>query len=313
MTQKLPPYKPGKGKKKKQKEDAPPQWTAAEIQKTLDDLTDTSNVRTLVLELLYGFVALTENTLFQQVSQQVEISQNVETFARTLRRYVHDGLIDYLSYDILKMATKAGLSQNGDRRLLAFGLGPVGAEYARRKGWNPAPIKQIPEEHLAHDLICAEAMLRMAQLWRDHPSSPGLAEILGQRQVVVWDQGKKRSVLEPDGLIVKHGLDGAIQRAYLVEYQNVRALIQAQHKIAKYEELAQAKDSHWIWGSWELEEMPVILILYRQPSTLKHYQIELATREKTFATYAAISLREIWSDQLPIRVIRKAGEEQKAE
>jgi hypothetical protein len=157
---------------------------------------------------------------------------------------------------------------------------------------------------LAHDLICAETMLRMSELWLEHPSSPGLVEVYGPREVFVWDADQKKAVVAPDGLFVKRSLNGEFERAFLVEYQNVRALLQVQNKLKRYEELARP-EYRWVWDAWELDEMPWVLVIYRQGATLRHYQEELEGRGETLAKYACASLEDIWAGRLSIRSIKK--------
>ncbi len=50
--------------------------------------------------------------------------------------------------------------------------------------------------------------------------------------------------------------------------------------------------------------MPWITVLYRQEATLQHYQEELSNRGEVTASYAAVSLAEVWAGKLSIRPIK---------
>ena len=265
--------------------------------------TDRSNLRIVTLELLFNFVALTEETLFRLVFERVQISERNDTFARQLRRYAKDGLVAPLSHDTLKKAVRAGMPEPENSRLCAYRLGPVGEEYARRKGWgDSAPISSPAEEYLAHDLICAEAMLRMQALW-PYASNPGMADVLGPRQVGVWDTEKKAYLISPDGLLIKRSTDGGFVRAFVVEFHNNKARLQVQQKLKKYEEIFSS--SPWIWEDyWDIPEMPWILVLHRQKATVERYKEEMDARADLNARFASTSLEDIWAGNLSIAPIR---------
>lgn len=284
-------------------------FTQAEINRKVDQLltTDRSNERSYTLELLYHFVVLSERTLFDYVSKQIAISENITTFSRRLRNYRSDGLLVSVSQETIKSVLRAGLPAPAATQLRAYSLGPVGEEYARRKGWNGnAPIASLNDDVLAHDLICAETMLRMSELWLTH-TNPGLVEVRGPREVLVWESDQKKAIVAPDGMLIKRSMEGNFERAFLVEYQNVRALLQVQNKLKKYEELAKP-EYRWVWDAWGLDEMPWVLVIHRQDSTLQHYQDEIAQRGDMMARYAEISLADVWAGKLtvkPIRPVRK--------
>jgi hypothetical protein len=77
-----------------------------------------------------------------------------------------------------------------------------------------------------------------------------------------------------------------------------------QNKIKKYDEIARL-EYRWMWDFWGLDEMPWVLIIYRQGSTLQHYQEEIAQRDKMAARFAAIALEDVWAGKLSIKPIRK--------
>ena len=266
--------------------------------------SDRSNRRSFVLQVLHEFVALSESTLYTLVHERVAISDNVNTFLRQLRLYRSTGLILDVPFGVTKSAIRAGLSKPNTSSLRAYCLGPVGEEYVRRKGWyNNAPTQTTTQEHLAHDLICAEAMLKMRTLWRSHSTNPGLAEVRGPREVSVWNAEKKAYFVAPDGLLIKRNLNGVFERAFLVEYQNVRALLQVQNKLARYEELSKP-EYRWVWDFWGLDEMPWVLVIYRQEATLRHYQVQLEQHAELRAKYACSSLADVWAGKLSIKPIR---------
>ena len=285
---------------------SPHVFTPAEINRRVDELltADLSNVRNCVLELVFHFVALTETTLFAYVRKQVAISENIDTFTRRLRQYRADGLLTSVSQDALKSVKRAGLQEARCAHLRAYHLGPVGEEYVKRKGWNGnVPIASVTESVLVHDLICAETMLHMSELWLYHPSSPGVVEVRGPREVLVWDAEKKAAVIAPDGLLIKRSKEGVFERAFLVEYQNVRALLQVQNKLKKYDTIANP-ENRWVWDAWGLEAMPYVLVVPRQGSTLKHYQEEITGRGEMAARFASIALEDVWAGNLSIKLIK---------
>jgi hypothetical protein len=299
----LPTTRPGKRRK-------PNVLTPADVRHKVDDLVqaDFSNVRSVVLESLYSFGVLTETALFRLVRSQIAISDKLASFSRTLRRYRSTGLIILVSYEVMKKTKRAGLPMPDDRTVLGYTLGPVGEEYAKRKGWNGQnPFQPVPDDdYQAHDLICAETMFRMQQLWSEMPEEKrGLVEVYGPRQVAVWDVNNGKAIAAPDGLLIKRNMSGTIERTFLVEYHNVNNMLHVQAKISRYEELAKP-EYHWIWKDmWGLDEMPWVLVIYRQGATLQHYQQHLEARGETLAKYACTSLDDIWAGKLSIKPIRK--------
>ncbi len=288
-----------------------PTLTTTETHRKVDDFlaSDRSNLRNLVLELLYQFVALTEETLFAAVGSQIALSQKPASFNRSLCRYRTEGLIASVSQDVLKKCLRAGLPKP-DVGLRAYSLGPVGKEYAERKGWNSeVPITLPNDTFLAHDLLCAEAMLRMSNLWLSHPTSPGQVEVRGPREVLAWNPADKRQTVAPDGMLIKRSKDGsAIERIFLVEYQNTRALLQVQTKIKKYIEIASEPEYRWVLSDvWGVSSMPVVLVIYRQGATLTDYQEEIARREEMPVIFATTSLEDIWAGHLSIKPIKSVG------
>lgn len=298
----LPATRPGKRKK-------PTELKPENIRLAVDALlqTDFSNVRSVVLESLYNFVALTETALFQLTSSQVAISGKIESFSRTLRRYKLGNLIKPVPYEVTKKAQRADFPVTDKGNILAYTLGPVGEEYAKRKGWKGiSPFQSVPDqEYLVHDLICSEAMFLMQRLWWKLPEEKrGLVEVRGPRAVLVWDKDDKKELVKPDGLLIKRKPNHDFERAFLVEYQNVRAMIQVQNKIKKYEEIAKPI-YRWVWDLWGLDEMPWVLVIYRQEATLRHYQEQLEQQGELRANYACTSLADIWAGRLSIKPIRK--------
>ena len=286
-------------------------FTPFEIKSKVEALliTDRSNIRNCVLELLYQFVALTEETLYSAVGSQIALSKNLASFNRCLRYYRADGLIANVSQEVLKRCLRAGLPKS-EAHLRAYCLGPVGKAYVERKGWNGGvPITLPNDTFLAHDLLCAEAMLRMSNLWLSHPTSPGQVEVRGPREVLAWHTDEKKAVAAPDGMLIKRSKDGStIERIFLVEYQNTRAHahLKVQDKIAKYLEIATNPESRWVLSDvWEVNDMPYVLVIYRQGTTLTDYQAEVARRgENMPVKFASTALEDIWAGNLSIKTIK---------
>jgi len=274
--------------------------------------TDCSNLRNQVLELLYQFVALTESTLFRLTAEQVEISAKPASFRARMNAYIRAGLIEPVARDVLKQALRAGMPRPANGPLRAYRLGAVGVEIARIKfvGELNVPLTITENEAvLAHDLICAEAMLQMQMLWADlaakpETKNPGLVEVRGPRAISCWDVENQKALIEPDGLIIKNNLEGSFQRAFIVEYHNTNAAMHVENKIARYERLAGAAGKRF-WQNWGLSQMPYVLVLYRQPATLSHYEEELnqIAYKGLQARYASIALSDVWSGMLRLALI----------
>jgi hypothetical protein len=248
---------------------------------------------------------LSETTLLQLVKKQIVISENKASFSRSLRRYIHEGVIQTIPGETIKKVLRAGLPRPDTASIRAYRLAPVGDAYVKRKGWNGvSPLHPVTDEHLAHDLICAETLFKMQQLWLEFPEDKrGLVDVYGPRQVLVWDTEKNKTLIAPDGLLIKRKMSGDFERAFLVEYQNVRALLQVKNKLAKYEELAKP-EYRWVWDFWGLDEMPWVLVIYRQGATLQHYREQIEARGETLAKYACASLEDVWAGKLSIKHIK---------
>jgi hypothetical protein len=292
-------------------------WNSARVKQAAELFIkfNNSNLRTIILACLYEFGALTEQTLLKMVVQVVPVSTNPASFRRRLYGYERDGLIEPLSRDVLRKARRAGLPEPDQGILRAYRLGPVGLEIAAFKFATelniPLSINTLTEDYLTHDLLCAEALLKMQSLWlaladSETPEirkSAGRVKVCGPNNISVWDQENHKAILAPDGLLIKHDMNGVFQRAFLIEYHNNNARMHVKNKLEKYERLARKEDD-WIWQSWGLTEMPWITVLYRQKATLQHYQEELTNRGKIVAPYAAVSLADVWAGKLSIRPIK---------
>ncbi len=297
----------------------PKQLTPRQIEESAQYFlqTDCSNLRNTVLECLYEFVILSESSLFRLTSEQVEISNKPASFRARLNAYVRARLIEPVSRGIIIQALRAGLPRTSFGSVRAYRLGPVGYEIAKIKfvtEINAPLVINDTEDYQSHDLICAEAMLKMQILWAEmakkpETKSPGLVSVRGPRALTLWDAENQKGIVAPDGLIVKHGLDGIFQRAYLIEYHNSNARMHVENKVAKYERLA-GKAYNGLWQSWGLEQMPFVTVIYRQGATLEHYQEELArvAVNGVRAQYAAVSLADVWEGKLSIRPIRVVKE-----
>jgi hypothetical protein len=276
--------------------------------------TDCSNLRNAVLELLYQFVSLTEATLFRLVAEQIEISQKATSFRARMNAYVRDGLIEPLSRGVIKQALRAGMPHPEKGSLRAYRLGSVGVEIARFKFVNETNVPLTVAENeisLAHDLICAEAMFRLQQLWaeigpsNDNKTIPGYIKVHGPRAISIWDAENNKALLEPDGLLIKYGLDDAFLRSYIVEFHNTNAQMHVENKIAKYERLA-SPTHNGLWQTWGLDVMPIVLVLYRQDVTLTHYQEQLRkiAYKGIQAIYISMALAHVWTGPLQLTQIQ---------
>src|SRR5512145_1014020 len=287
--------------------------TPTKIRNKAEELlnSDCSNLRNMVLEMLYEFVILSEESLFRLTYERVAISDNPDSFHRRLSDYAKDGLIERISRGVLKQALRAGLPRPQTGSLRAYRLGPVGEELARIKFVSEinAPLSAIEaEEYQAHDLLCAEAMLRMKALWLEHPDEKirGIVEVRGPRRLTIWDSNEQKAILAPDGLLIKHDLAGNFIRAYLVEYHNSNARMHVENKVAKYEALANPQHD-WLWQTWGLSKMPIIVVLYRQGATLEHYQDvlwQVANGKGIKGKYAEQPLAGVWNGDLSITAIK---------
>jgi hypothetical protein len=292
-------------------------WTPARTKQATELYLqyNNSNLRTATLALLYEFGVLTERTLFRLVAQEVDVSNKPDSFRRRLYGYEREGLVVPVSRDVLRKARRAGLPEPDQGILRAYRLGPVGLEIAAFKFTTelniPLSTNAITEDYLTHDLLSAEVMLRMKSLWLALADSedPGIRKLAGRvkvcgpNEISVWDQENHKALLAPDGLLIKHDMNGVFQRAFLIEYHNNNARMHVKNKLEKYERLA-LKEYDWIWQSWGLTEMPWITVLYRQEATLQHYQDELSNRGEVMASYAAVSMADVWAGKLSIRPIK---------
>jgi hypothetical protein len=284
---------------------SPKHLSPSQIKQKVDQLlsTDRSNLRESILEMLYQFVVLSEKTIFDLLSDRFEISGRIDSFRRNLRTYRSDGLIANVSQDVLKRALRAGLPKSS-KPMRAYFLGPVGSAYADAREWGVSADKP-KERTMAHDLICSEAMIRMGTLWREVNAT---VDIYGPREVAIWDRETNKSLIEPDGLFVKRKPDGEVERAFLVEYQNVNSPQQVHQKLSRYKAFSDpAMKKHW-QEVWPMDEMPWILIIYRQPATLTQYQSNLDDAGK-LVRFASISLSDIWAGNLVIKPIQKPDTE----
>jgi hypothetical protein len=287
--------------------------TPAKIRSKAEEIlrNDLSNLRNEVLELLHDCVVLSESTLFRLVYERVAISDNRASFHRRLMAYVQDGLIEPVSRGVLKQALRAGLPRPETGLLHAYRLGPVGLEVAKVKFTREynAPLSVVEtEEYQAHDLLCAEAMFKMQQLWLADPDEEtrGIVTVRGQRRLTVWNAEEQKAILAPDGLMLKYDTAGVLRRIYLVEYHNTNVSMNVKSKVEKYETLADPKYA-WVWQVWNLLSKPIIVALYRQPATLEHYinalkPIHNGRGVKAF--YAAIALKDVWAGNLVISRIK---------
>lgn len=294
----------------------PKRLTARQIEESAQYYlqTDCSNLRNTVLELLYEFVILTESTLYRLTSEQVEISEKSASFRARLNAYVRAGLIEPVSRGVLKQALRAGLPRPSAGTLRAYRLGPVGFEIAKAKFFtelNAPLVFSDVEDYQAHDLICAEAMLKMQSSWHKlaierEVKNPRQVFVRGPRVLTIWDAEAKKGIVAPDGLIIKNELDGTFSCAYLVEYHNNNARMHVENKVAKYERLAEGAYPG-LWQSWDLEEMPVVMVIYRQGATLQHYKDELnhIAYKGIRVNYIAVSLEDIWAGKLKSQQVRE--------
>ncbi len=269
--------------------------------------TDYSEIRSAVIELLYEFVSLTDVSLMSLLSEMCSLTSKLESFQRLLRKYKHDGLVLDVSRVTRRQAIRSGLSSAHSKNVLrAYRLGPVGEEYARHKGWSNAPLVSMGEDRLTHDLVCAEAMCQMRVLW-PHIKNPGIADIHGPRKVSAWDGEKKAFIVSPDGLIIKKGLDGTFQRAFLIEYHHTDWAINVQNKVKKYEEIG-SPEYRWLWqGAWGVSEMPWVVGLYRHATIPQYYKDEIEKLDSPICNYAVLSLDDVWDGNLMITPVRKTG------
>lgn len=286
--------------------------TATEIERQLTLMlsSERSNLRHTVGELLFRYLALTEERLRALAAERVVSKETNAPLAwgkrlNTYRQQFH--FIAEAPPETLVQIERAGLviapPQITGARRRVWRLGQVGEMWARQRlAHRPTPDDGESIVDLAHHALCAEAMLRMRDLWRVHPTSAGLVEVRGPGEAAIWqerEENKGAFLVVPDGLMIKYSLEGAYQRAYLVEFHNAPAGDRVDRKVKKYEHIGRA-DQHWLWQDhWQLPEMPNVLVIYRHEVTLRRYtEVVTALGDAQRCDYLAIALQDIWAGNL---------------
>jgi hypothetical protein len=260
------------------------EFSAAESRQIADRMyrDSRSNLRAYVVELLHSFLALTEARLFQLCASRFAISDNADSFAATLNRYQRDGVIMRLPYPIMQHANAAGLRPPADRRLIAYALGPVGEELAEMVvGDETPPLRQARGDvRWVHDLLCAEAMWRLADKYR---AAGWRAEPAGPQQAAIWyvnerdPSARGRFVLKPDGLL-RLVEPGKPPRVLLIEFQNNSFAKDAKPKVRGYKQFFATADYTEYWrAQWHTESVPSAVIIYHKPPALKSFQAAVSS------------------------------------
>jgi hypothetical protein len=294
---------------------SPQHFTPAEIKQKVQDLLDTnlSNERNTVVGLLNRFLVLTETTLFRLVHEQVAISDNPRSFGVQLGRYRKQGLIANVGMGIIKKVEKAGL-QAHTGNLRAYRLGVVGEAYVREAGFCPKYAPPADDQiHMAHDLLCAEAMVRLQELYPSRSANPGNIKIRGAREVLVWDEKRDVPLYAPDGLLIKTTLGtNEFERAFVVEFQNEYndfLLGKVEEKVARISRTLNNDGGSLVWRErWKLPQKPFILMIYRDQQTLEVFKAVLQSYNPR-NRYAATALSEIWNGDFRVQPLHD-GEQQ---
>ncbi len=297
------------------------QWTPVEARAQAELLfrTNRSNLRTTVLDLVYQFLALSQEQLFRLCQERVQMSEDFNTFTRNLSNYATDGVVGRLPDSALREAHRAGwharLPAHGPQRV--YRLEAVGMELAKLEFNTDLPLLHDGGlNHQVHDLLCAEAMLRMRETWAARRVR---VEARGTQRVAMWqtkDEGKGGAFgLVPDGLLVKYQPDQTtVEKAYLVELDNEAWASSAPKKIKAYEAVGKPTEANQeIWRkAWGVPTMPYVLVIYRHAEALRNYQKVFA---QTYAdlephcNYLALALDDIWAGNAlnvtPLRVKKK--------
>jgi len=306
----LPAVEPGKPPREKS-------MTPAEVRAKAEHLLrdNRSNERYQVFELLYEFVALTEDQLFRLVEEKIAVSEGYDSFARSVRNYrERDDMIARVPPTLMREAKRAGLNHRRTHtRSRAWVLDAVGEDMARLAFTtedNPVPLANTGSDaHRVHDLLCSEVMLRMREAWAAKKIT---AETRGTNKVAIWEDkeegGKGAFLIVPDGLLIKYKPDESVERAYLVEFHYAPLGGEVKKKIQKYERIGKPENA-WLWDDhWSLSEMPFVLVIYRHAKTLRRYQEELARHYSDIephCSYLSLDLQEVWNgNPLAIKPLR---------
>lgn len=249
-----------------------PHYTDAEVQALADQHFAQAYrlpLRTHLLDLVAAYGVLTGDQLYRLALRRFQLSGTFAHFDRNLRRMCELGLLLRLPEMTVELR-QAGLRPKStapnaakDTRYRLYGVGPIGNAVAQRLwqvlGRNLHGL--LPPDSLLHDVLCAEATLRLAE------SDPALLPV-PPAQLVLWDAVGQKFLHRPDGMLVRHsGLTPV--RAWLVEFANEswtdRA--RAQHKLELYAALQHSRR----WVEWDLNGTPELLVIYRARSTARAF------------------------------------------
>lgn len=234
-------------------------------------------LRTHITHLVADYGTLTGDQLHRLCARRHTVTQNFVGFERTLahlcradilmiapdvsRELVEDGVQPRSLWGPTRNRRTQRIARKTDNRLRAYLLGAVGHPLARL-------LLEREPGHLnysgsrLHDILCAEAMLRLCEMDSElEPLAPGA--------VAVWEAESQQFAFRPDGLLIRR-VDGEVTGGLLVEFCNEpwTSPERARTKLTRYASLAQ--QHHWL--AWGLSWMPDLLIIYRAASTVKAFR-----------------------------------------
>lgn len=121
-----------------------------------------------------------------------------------------------------------------------------------------------PSHSPVHDVLCAEAVLRLAE------GDPAL-EPWPPAQAALWEADTQKFFCRPDGLL-RH----ATGPGWVVEFCNEAWMTakRLKHKLGWYEDLVRTGR----WAAWDVPVRPRFLVVYRAQSTAKAFAQEARRR-----------------------------------
>lgn len=233
-------------------------------------------LRTHIVRLIADYGALTGDQLHRLCAQQFRVTEHFTHFERTLASLCQAAVLmilpdmsQALAENGVKPRTpwhasrnrKGRITRQTDGRLRAYTLSQVGEQLAPLLQEREAASRHRSTAYL-HDLLCAEAMLRLSESDSElEPIPAGIAAL--------WDADAQHFTYKPDGLLIQR-VEGEVVGGYVIEFCNETwtAPERAEKKLTDYVTLARRQQ----WRAWGLTGMPTLLIIYRALSTVQVFR-----------------------------------------
>lgn len=233
-------------------------------------------LRTHIVRLIADYGALTGDQLYRLCARLFRVTEHFAHFERTLaslcqaavlmilpdisQALLKDGVRPHAPWRVTR--TRAGrITRRTDGRLRAYTFSQVGEHLAPLLQEREATGLHRSTPYL-HDLLCAEAMLRLSE-------SDSELEPIPAGMAALWDEAAQHFTYKPDGLLIQR-VEGEVVGGYVIEFCNETwtAPERAEKKLTDYVTLARRQQ----WRAWGLTGMPTLLIIYRALSTVQVFR-----------------------------------------